>query len=314
MLHLFQKEPKDKPDPTDDIIVIKKTEPNTCGGTDAIIDRRFPRTILSDEPIFFSVTSALPSAISDSGEDRLGYLSAFAAPAGEGCFLFLSTGERFAQRDEKTNTWALVKKDLFPELAALIREADFAANNGFHSTTHGLPENFGGSISIHYASGEKISISDNQSPVCSAEIGRKIVALFTETMKGEKIPLPAPEDLQAIRFCEERNNDGFCRAALTLREDGTAVNERTQKFSDTQIYESRKEVDAGTVAELKKVIADCALFAWGLLPQSAFAFGHDKTLTFVMKNGKEITVPNHQTVPEQLKNGFFQIELEMAHH
>lgn len=51
---------------------------------------------------------------------------------------------------------------------------------------YGLPENFGGSVSIEYASGEKISFSNNQQPILSPNTGLCIKELFSEAMKGEK--------------------------------------------------------------------------------------------------------------------------------
>lgn len=67
---------------------------------------------------------------------------------------------------------------------------NLAKDNGFHSETHGLPENFAGSVSIEYASGEKISFSNNQQPILSPNTGLCIKELFSEAMKGEKVSLP----------------------------------------------------------------------------------------------------------------------------
>lgn len=148
-----------------------------CGGTDATQDTKAPKTISSEEMILFDATSALNNGqVSPDNRNResLGYVSAFAASAGEGCFLFLETGECFNRLSEKTASWALVK------------ECNLAKDNGFHSETHGLPENFGGSVSIEYASGEKISFSNNQQPILSPNTGLCIKELFSEAMKGEK--------------------------------------------------------------------------------------------------------------------------------
>ena len=54
---LFHKKKQDKPD--DGIVILKKTEPGMCGGTDASQDTKAPKEILSEDMILFDVTSAL---------------------------------------------------------------------------------------------------------------------------------------------------------------------------------------------------------------------------------------------------------------
>ena len=136
------------------IIITKSTGRNMCGGTDAYIIADAPTEIKSEEMILFDVTSALPRGVSDNKEP-LGYVSAFAVPSKDGTFLFLETGESFSYYDEKKSAWAFVKEDVFPSLVRLVKECDMAKDNGHHSKTHGLPENFGGSITIKYKSEEK---------------------------------------------------------------------------------------------------------------------------------------------------------------
>ena len=311
-MSFFKKKPR--PAPRDeDVVILKQTRPNECGGTDATQRRSAPKEIVSTEMTRFSATSALPWKINAGpDENALGYVSAYAAPAAGGSFLYLVTADAYRRRDEKNSGWAFVKADVFPALVKLVNETGLARKNGYHSTTHGLPENFGGSVDIRYASGEQIDFSDNQAPILTTDTAMKIAALFTDARKGEKIPLPDVVALTEIRFAEERQDGGFTRAALTLAADGTATNKKTSCYTAPTVYESEKPVDAETVAAIKKTIADCAMLAWTDLPEHDFRIGGVKTLTFVFADGTEITVGGNKVLPAPLSGGFFTIELEMT--
>ncbi|MBR3290272.1 MAG: hypothetical protein IKI63_05810 [Clostridia bacterium] len=302
-----------KADPDDGIVVLSKTEPPMCGGTDAYQDTRAPKEILSQDMTLFDVTSALGYALTpeEEGTEPLGFISAFAAPAKEGTFLFLETAPDERSGDI-TAAWALVKEDMLPKLTALVREHDLAKQNGFHSRTHGLPQDFGGRVRIQYASGEEISFSDNQTPVLSIPLARTIAALFTEAMNGPRVALPGVDSLKEIRFAEEREGGGFTRATLTLLPDGSGVNAKVARYDDPQVYESEKPVDAETVAAIKDTIESNGILAWEGLPESGFALSGHKTLTFVLADGRAIVIPDGQVLPDPLGRGFFSIELEMT--
>lgn len=306
---------KKKDDPDDGIVILQKTEPMMCGGTDAYQDTRAPKEIQSDDMILFDATSAFGGMISLDNEEPagppLGYLSAFAVLAKEGTFLYLDTAEdeRFGNH---TCTWALVKESPFPKLTALVREHDLARGNGYHSETHGLPQNFGGNVRIRYASGEEISFSNNQCPILSLKTGRAIAALFTEAMGGQRVALPDVTALTAIRFAEDHENGGFTHATLTLLPDGTGVNAKTSRYDDPTVFESEKPVDAETVAAIKKTVETCGLFAWEGVPGSGFALAQNKRLTFVFADGSEITAQSDRQLPYGIQNGFFKIELELT--
>ena len=288
---------------------------NVCGGSVNSMDENAPKSIACEDITLFDVSSVLGfSDISGSGNnDNLGYINVFASPAGEGTFMFCESRGRRSYDSPHKCSWALVKENIFPKLAGVVRECNIASGNGRHHFTHGLPENFGGSINIEYASGEKISISNNQSPILSDITGRKIYAVFENAMQGEKISLPNTSDLISIRFNEERKDGGFTRAELILKPDGSAVNKKTSKYDSPTVYESEKEVDAQTVSEIKKYINSCALFAWQYLPERSFFLdNYKKTITFVFSNGNEIKIKEHVASPFAIQRGFFNIELEMT--
>lgn len=301
----------------ENIVVLKKTEPGMCGGTDATQDKSAPTEIKSDEMILFDVKCALGDRVELVDEaqrevEEIGYISAFAAPAKEGTFLFFGKGGGFRRNDKKDSSWAYVKENVFPRLAVLVKEENLAKKNGFHSVTHGLPENFGGSVSVLYASGEKISFSNNQSPVISGETGKKIARFFDEATKGERVALPGVSELKEIRFAEERGNGGYTKATLTLLADGTGMNKKASRYDDPTVYESEKPVDSDAIAAIKKDIEKNGILAWESLPQRAYIPTRKKTLTFVFGDGREITVTDDKTLPDEISRGFFDIELEMT--
>ncbi len=297
------------------IKILRQPEKNACGGTTATQDLDAPKTIRSEEMTLFDVSTALGHNFTPNRpreEEEIHRFSAFAARCGEGVFLFLET-ETFPRRQgSKDRGWTYVREDRFPELTALVREYDLAAKNGFHSTTHGLPENFGGSVEIGFSSGEEISFSNNQTPVLSREAALKIIELFRTWMKGEKIPLPAVSSLTAIRYEENRKGGGYTRAEMTIQPDGSGINEKKARYDGPTVYESRKPVEAQTVQSFRDNIEATGILAWPDLPESGYDFIGDKKLTFVFGEGNEISVSNKKIVPDPIRNGFFNIELEIT--
>ena len=294
------------------IVVLKKPRPNMCGGTHATQDVSAPKTIVSYKMTSFDVTSAL-GYVRDRDDLRdLGYFSAFAAPCGDGCFLYLQTASGRGRGYNKTSDIAYVKDDIFPSLVKLVNDCNLASGNGYHSKTSGLPENFGGSADIRYESGERISFSNNQSPIIMVQTAIKIVETFEEAMKGERIPLPDVSSLNMIKFEEMRKNGGYTKASITINGDGTAKKVKSARYDDPQVYENEYEVPAETVEKLKKIVEDYLMPAWAALPYSGYDHNSNKKITFVFDSGEEVTVLGDRLLPGQLHKGFFDIELEMT--
>ena len=312
---LFGKKRKEAP-PDDGIVVLKKTAPGTCGGTDAFQDTKAPKKIVSTEMILFDAESALTPPLSPSREFDAGgkpcFFSAFAAPAGKGTFVFLSTAGGFRRKEARTDAWALTDDPVFPALVATVNEFDLAKRNGYHSMTHGLPENFGGYVDIRYGSGERIGLSDNQSPVVSFEAGQAIIGTFSKAIAGNRISLPDTAYLREIRFSEDRADSGFTRAVLSILPDGSGTNRKVAKYSGPEIYESEKAFGRETVDAIKESIERSGILAWPGLPENGFRTGRNKKMVFVFEGGREITVTDGKILPSRLNGGFFEIELEMT--
>jgi hypothetical protein len=318
MIDFFRKNKKnaEKIKPTaNDVVVIKRSDPKSCGGTDATQNINAPKTINSDKIVFFSVTSALHPSKKVSHETENiapGYVSAFGIPVKNGTFLFLETGRSFSCHDKRNFSWALVKDDPFTELAQIVKCHNLAKNNGFHSRTHGLPENFGGSVEILYDDGEEISFSNNQVPVISSDAGTEIAQFFTEKMNGEKALLPDTDSLSEICYCEERGDGGSLKADLHILNDGSGVIKRASRNSEGTEYTNDIPVDKARVDEIKKIISNHGMFAWQGAIDAKHHVKENSKITFGFANGEEIVVEDHRSLPEKISVAFFNIKLEIA--
>ena len=297
------------------IVVLKKTPPGVCGGTDATLDVNAPRVIPSTDIELFDVSTAMAIPINGirDGAPPLHSFCAFACPSELGVFTLLKTTLSGFAADPVQMDFAVLKDDFLPELAALLAAHNVAANNGFHSRTHGLPENFGGHVSVRFKGGDSISISNNQSPVLTYPAGAAIVELFKKALAGERVPFPSPEDLSGIRFLEERGVDGFTAAEMKILPDGSGINKKQSRYSDPKVYESSKELSAETVSGILKNIADNGLFLWAALPKNKSSFERcEKEIAFTFKDGREIVVSGVREAPDPISRGFFNVELELA--
>ena len=54
------------------------------------------------------------------------------------------------------------------------------------------------------------------------------------------------------------------------------------------------------------------ILGWSGLPGYGYSFSSDKQLTFIFRDADSITVKDGKIVPDKLRSGFFDIELEMT--
>ena len=316
-MFLFGRKKDEDPDTVtdDDIIVVHKPPPNACGGTYATQRKSAPTEIESEDMVsFFAECSFRVCSFSDeiSEDERITFISASAEKAAKGTLLVLDKSIGYGSERSRPQC-VLIKEDIFPRLVQLVREQQLAKGNGYHSNTAGLPENFGGSVDIRFSSGERIDCSNNQCPIFGIDTAIAIAKVFDTAMQGEKVPLPDVKDIEKIVYDEERENGGFTKATLTLLPDGTGTNAKTSRYEDEKVYESEKPVDAETILKMKQNITNCLLFAWEGLPKREPVISNvSKKLTFLFKDGSELTVHDNCRLPYSISNGFFNIELEMT--
>ena len=100
--------------------LFSKGEPPVCGGSTDSYDESAPKTIQSDDMVFFDVTTKMPYRSIDPDHNRMmpdpiGYFSAFAVPARNKYFVFLETSRYGRRGEEMKSDWAFVKTSIFPE-------------------------------------------------------------------------------------------------------------------------------------------------------------------------------------------------------
>ncbi|MBO4694026.1 MAG: hypothetical protein J5659_06540 [Clostridia bacterium] len=288
----------------ENIVVISKPEPPSCGGTVSTLDKSAPKTIKSNDMTLFSVISKINiNSTPPEGKPALNYVHAFAVKGTAGTFLFFDAHNYL---NVSTSYWLFTDENIFYTLNKFVQKYDIAKQNGYHSTTHGLPDNFGGAVNIKYSSGEKISFSDNQTPIISVEAGNEIAEMFNNFSKISKIKLPDTSNLKEIDYYEERKG-GFTEAKLLLNSDGTATNKNTSKY-DNKIYESENTVDKDTVLSIKQTIENKGMLAWKSLPKSAYTGSEKKKIVFVFEDNTSVSVHNDLLLPYEVSSGFFDIE------
>jgi len=282
----------------------KYSKEEMCGGSTTSYDAEAQKEIKSKDMILFKVSSRLE-------EDNLLSFSSFAVKTKNGSFVYLQKiKDRYSHEAE--SKLAYITKDIFPDLAELVIECNLAKNNGYHSNTHGLPENFGGSVYILYSSGEKISFSDNSSPIISNDTGRKICEFFEKVLKTKKVALPSLTELSELRIFEEHSGGGYTKANLLFNEDGSGTDVKESKYDSPTVYKKESVIDKETIEKIVNTIDNSLLFAWADLPKKQFSCGNEEYMTFVFKNGNEIVVRNDRELPYEVGNAFFNIKLELT--
>lgn len=285
-----------------------------CGGTTQSCDENAPKEILSDDMVFFKVSAALGLGISlnpdapKSVNNWIDYISVYAALLDKGVLLSLNARNRY---DRSEYTWGLINENIFAGLVKAVREQNLAARNGTHSFTNGLPENFGGEVLIKYSDGEKISYSNNQSPVISKDFGIWLYEFFRDALNKERAPLPDAKLISEVRFYE-KNSSGYVRAELSKKADDTYEIYKVYKFAEPELFEHRASVSADVINNIREIASNNALLIWNSAPRSEYPSFIEKSLTFVLENGEEITVFDNCAVPDGLSNGFFRIERELV--
>ncbi len=73
--------------------------------------------------------------------------------------------------------------DFMVRLQEIVTAYDFAKHNGYYHTVSGLPDMYGESLDIVYASGERIYVHDNQSGFLPYEAEKALVFLFGAATK-----------------------------------------------------------------------------------------------------------------------------------
>ena len=97
---------------------------------------------------------------------------------------------------------ASLEKDGKEKMAALqdiVKRYDFAQYNGISRHTAGLPDHFGATIDVSYASGERIYADHNQDTLLPVEAVRELVVLFRGEITFTSISMDEAAKMMAER-------------------------------------------------------------------------------------------------------------------
>lgn len=292
----------------------KPDEAVMCGGTTRRYDAGAPKTITSNNMILFDVHSRVRDYIDPAdipkGKKLITSIEAFAVKSKQGSLLRLCVNKDRYTRNTDEVYAGHVKEDIFPKLTAMAKEENMAAENGRYSFTHGLPEDFGGSIRVKFMSGEYINVTCNQSPVITTNTADRIWNIFSKALEGEKVERPDVSEITKIYF-EELYKDGFRRVTLDITEDGCECFKSAKYSADSKLYESRTEFAKEELSKILDIVDKHDILTLEGLPREFTEISGGKTLEFTLKNGRKIAVLSDFVVPRAIHDKLFKIEMAL---
>ena len=141
-----------------------------CGGTIEYTDPDAPKTITDTEITSFNFYASTLSVLNDGSYPSLTEPRYELSAVREGdAVTVMRNGETLQKGGE-----------FLSKLQAVIEKHDLAQYNGDYHNTAGLPDDFGATIDVKYASGEKIYAMNNQIMFLPPETVVDLVALFYE--------------------------------------------------------------------------------------------------------------------------------------
>ncbi len=168
-------------------------EPPVDGGVTNVIDTNAPKTISSTEIVSFDCSFST-LVLSDPGS--LGNsLYTLHAERKDGAAI-----GSYSNRDGLGSMSFAVDASFMDELQQLVASYDLAQYNGSSHSVSGLPDMFGSSINVEYASGEKIIAYDNQSGFLPLAAMNDLDELFLRA--ASPVPEPIP-----VSLAKEYGND-----------------------------------------------------------------------------------------------------------
>ncbi|MDO4845391.1 MAG: hypothetical protein Q3977_02145 [Oscillospiraceae bacterium] len=145
------------------------------GGRTDKSDPNAPKTIASTELVSFSCEFSTFALDEEESGLEVGFFTCAAEKKDgktEGTYRFRGSDEDSGEKRFAADASFLQK------LETLVRENGLAQYNGKNAFVAGLPDNFGATLSVDYASGERIYASDNQDNFLPLDAMRALQALF----------------------------------------------------------------------------------------------------------------------------------------
>ena len=156
-----------------------ETEPEIDGGVKDSTDPNAPKTIKSTEITRFSCWfSTIPDADPGVLGNRIVQLTA--ERKGDTVYGVYDVRSEGGVKREFT-----APASFMDELQGIAEMFDLAQHNGYSYHVSGIPNEFGATLDVEYASGEKIYASDNQDNFLSFGVMNALVQLFAEACASE---------------------------------------------------------------------------------------------------------------------------------
>ena len=263
--------------------------PAICGGTDHSHDENAPAEIHSTDLLLFKIRTGNGLSTHFLSEVQA---NVYAAKTELGIFTYSFEPEpRYALLDANC--------DFLSRLDTLTKEQCLIQDNGQHSFTHGLPDDFGGAVDIRYASGEYISKSCNQSSVISIPADKAVRELFSLAFtEYPRVSLPDTSEIKAV---EHREDSEFRHALLRLESTGDGAKiygEAKYSTSDT-VHQHEKELSASAFDRIREDAAKYCVFGLvGLEKYHPNVVGlGTSSLTYELTDGTRVTIPQIYGIP-----------------
>lgn len=290
-MHLFSFLQKSgKKDHTEDVIE---------GGKREQFESHASTSIESTDITFFDLVCSFSSCDNAEVEE----ISAYAVPVSEGIFA------AFKRNKDAEPEFFVSKFPALKEINDIIVKYDCVKNNGISSFTNGLPENFGGSLSVDYSSGEYIRKSDNQSPIVSPEAGKAFYDLFLEMLKKPFKQSFVPDDISVICYDETDQAGDGCHIELK-NEKGNWHIYSTRKFASSgNEFEHDNSVSKDDVRSFVNSAVKSCMFYWNELPIQNFEIykSRCKAFSFTLQDGKIIEAKEATRLPSFCRSEFFKL-------
>lgn len=275
--------------------------PAICGGTDQSRDEKAPSEIHSTDLLLFKIRTGngFPSHFYSEAQANV-----YAAKTDRGIFVYSMDPEpRYVLLDANC--------DFLSRLDALAKEQNLIQDNGWHSFTHGLPDDFGGAVDVRYASGEYISKSDNQSPVITIPADKAVRELFSLAFtEYPRISLPDASEIKAV---EHREENQFSHTLLRLESTGIGAkisSEAKYSTSDT-VHCHEKDLDASAFDRIREdAVTYCVFGLVGLEKYHPNVTGlGTSSLTYELTDGTHVTIPQVYGIPQGAEKLVFETKL-----
>lgn len=264
-----------------------------------------PVEIKSKDIIYFNAESSFSSL---AVQFDYSFVGVYAAKADAGILVSLtcSTGRPFTGEINTESSFALVENSVLDELQKIVEKYNYAAKNGQSHYVNGLPQNFGGNVTVEYASGEKISFDDNQSPVISTESAAEFIGVLKHYMTKKRVKIPGTDNIVAVRYQRETDDNNYSRLFL---DDKKIISDNNYGGEDKH-WIKEYTVSGEALEKIRSIAETYALPAWTGIPEydRSFYGGTDERLVFSLKNGGEFSVTDRMRKPSRAEGIIFDIK------